>query len=447
MQAVTLFISAIGSLFVLILKPPKAFAVLVAVLLFYPMFLTVQLGTLDFKASRIVAAALLFRCLVTPGLRKRFKWNNLDKWVVFGMAVSLVIPLIAIKGPKMQILERWSGGIMDTFFTYLVARFCITNLSSLVSAIKAIAIVFVPLAFLGIAECLTGWQPYIALTRFCPWYEAVAQKITRVGLYRATGAFGHPIRFGAGFALFIPLIYWLRHERGYWHKLAYVLTFIVMLGVLSSMSSGPWMMAIIIIGCLILEHFKYLIKPLIIFMISSCFLVDIISNRRFYDVLVRYVNPIGGSGWHRSRLMHLAIDHFNEWWLVGYGGLDPGWGPSLGMEWTDITNQYIVAGVRNGMLGVIALYGVLATAIYFVVRGHRAAKEPALRSLYWALGSTMVMVAISMFGCLFSAQAGVLYYGILGIIGSSLHLSNSPFSSVVLRRRRPLSISEEAYGL
>jgi len=434
MQAVTLFISAIGSLFVLILKPPKAFAVLVAVLLFYPMYLTVKLGTLDFKAARIVTAVLLLRCLIAPDLRKRFKWNILDKWVVFGMAVSLVVPLIAFKGPKMQILERWSGGIMDTFFTYLVARFCTTDRRSVVSAIKAIAIVFVPLAFLGIAECLTGWQPYIALTRFCPWYEAVAQKVTRVGLYRATGALGHPIRFGAGFALFIPLIYWLRHESGYWRRWAYVLAFIMMAGALSSMSSGPWMMVIIIIGCLILEYFKYLVKPIILFVIFSSFIVDVISNRRFYDVLVRYINPIGGAAWHRSRLIHLAIDHFDEWWLFGYGGVDPGWGPSLGMEWTDITNQYIIAGVRNGILGVIALCGVVATALYMLVRSHKATKDLVLRSFYWALGSTMVMVAISMFGCLFSAQASSLYCCILGIISSSVYLANEPSFSVVSKR-------------
>lgn len=432
MQAITLFISAIGSLFVLILKPPKAFAVFVAVLLFYPMFLTVQLGTLDFKAARIVSMVLLLRCLLNPDLRKRFKWNNLDRWVVFGMAVSLVISLVAIKASKMQILERWSGGVVDTFFTYMVARFCTTDRRSLVSSIKAIAIIFVPLVFLGITECLTGWQPYIALTRFCPWYEVISQKITRVGLYRATGAFGHPIRFGAGFALFIPLVYWLRHERGYWNKLALVLVFLLMLGTLSSMSSGPWMMVIIIIGCLILEHYKYLVKPLITFTIFSCFLIDVVSNRQFYDVLVRYINPIGGSAWHRSRLIHLAVDHFNEWWLVGYGGRDPGWGPSLGMEWTDITNQFILAGVRNGLLGLIALCGILTTAIYFAVRGHRATKDLGLRSLNWALGSTMVMVAISMFGCLFSAQAGSLYYCILGLISSS-----SCFAPGVLEDRRP----------
>jgi hypothetical protein len=192
------------------------------------------------------------------------------------------------------------------------------------------------------------------------------------------------------------------------------------------------MMVMIIIGCLILEHFKYLVKPIVIFVILSCLIVDIISNRRFYDVLVRFANPIGGTAWHRSRLIHLAIDHFNEWWLAGYGGRDPGWGSSLGMTWTDITNQYIIVGVQSGILGVIALCGILVSAIYMLVRCHRAAKDPVLRSFFWALGSTMVMVAISMSGCLFSAQAGSLYYCILGLIGSCPNLIRNATKHVEL---------------
>lgn len=193
----------------------------------------------------------------------------------------------------------------------------------------------------------------------------------------------------------------------------------VIFGSLMSMSSGPWMMVIIIIVCLILEHLKYLAKPLVAFILFFCLIVDVISNRRFYDVLIRFTNPVGGSSSHRSRLINVAIDHLNEWWLAGYGGRDPGWGPLLGAEWTDITNQYILAGVQNGILGLIALCGTLVTAIYLLVRQHKAVKDPILRSLYWALGSTMVMVVISMSGCLFSAQTGCLLYAVLGIVGSS----------------------------
>lgn len=434
MQAVTLFISLVGSVLVLFLRPAKAFAAYIAVLLFYPMFLSVQVGTLDFKASRIVAAVLLLRCLLSPKLKKKFTVNMLDKWVFFGLVVPLIIKPLDGRIPIMQVLEPWSGGVMDTLFTYLVARFCITNRAALIESVKWIAMVFVPLAVLGITECLTGWQPYIVLQRFCPWDPIGAKISGRYGLYRATGAFGHPIRFGAAFALFLPLVYWLRHQRGYWRQHSYLLAVLLAAGAMSCMSSGPWMMIITLIGCLALEHAKHLVKPLLIFFGISCLLVDVISNRRFFDVLVRYINPIGGSAWHRSRLIHLAIDNFGEWWLTGYGGQDPGWGPRLGMEWTDITNQYILAGVSNGMLGVIALCGILATAIYLLARRHKAVKDPVLRSLYWALGCAMVMVAISFNGCLFSAQAGILYYCILGIIGSAVCFSDNTTMPIVSTR-------------
>jgi len=418
MQALTLLVSLFGSVLVLVLQPAKAFAVYIAVLLFYPTFLSVQLGTLDFKAGRIVAAVLLLRCLFNPAIKKNFVLNKLDMWVIFACIVPIIVWPIGSHIPILRELESWSGELMDSLFAYLVARLCINNRSALVTAAKWIGIVLVPLALLGVVESSTSWQPYRAFQQYCPWDPEGVNIVARFGLYRAMGAFGHSIRFGTVFALFLPLIYSLRHERSYWRQLAYFLSLITVIGALSSMSSGPWMMIIIIIGCLALEHFKYLVKPLIIFVIFSCFIVNIISNRSFYDVLVRFTNPVGGAGWHRSRLIHLAIDHFNEWWIAGYGGRDPGWGPLLGSEWTDITNQYVMAAVQNGMLGVLALCGILATAVYMLVHQHKATKDPVLRSLYWALGSTMVMTAISFNACQFSAQTGSVYYSILGIIGS-----------------------------
>ncbi|MFA5238859.1 MAG: hypothetical protein WC476_04015 [Phycisphaerae bacterium] len=334
------------------------------------------------------------------------------------MVVAVGIPLISYHMPKMMVFENRSGFLMDTFFTYMVARFCINDRASFITAMKWVGVAFVPLAVLGTIEAYTGWQPYFTMMQYCPWKPTVNIN-PRSGLFRAIGPFGHPIMFGAAFVLFLPLIYSLRHERDHWHSLAYLLSGFAILGTLSSMSSGPWMMALIVIGCLVLEYHKVLVKPLVIFAILSCIIVGVISNRPFYYVIASYSNPVGGTAWHRAKLIDLAIEHFDEWWLAGYGGLDPGWGSSLGMDRTDITNEYITAGVKHGLPGLITFVGILATAMYMLVRLHNSAQTPMLRSWYWAFGSIIVMLIISFNSCAFFTQTGNLFYCILGMIGSS----------------------------
>ena len=63
MQGVTLSIAILVSLGVLFLKPARALAAYFILLMAYPSFLVVQVGTLDISAARIAGTALLLRWL------------------------------------------------------------------------------------------------------------------------------------------------------------------------------------------------------------------------------------------------------------------------------------------------------------------------------------------------------------------------------------------------
>jgi len=422
MQGVTLSIAMIVAVAVLFMRPPRALAVYFALLLAYPAFLVVQVGMLDISAARIVGGVLLMRCLFDSKISSKIKWCALDKWVLFSMGVSVVVPLIAWKMPQMKVLENRSGYLMSTFLAYFVARFCITDYRSLKTVAAWVAPVIIALAILGVVESLYGIQPFFALRRYCPWRSTgvYLQTNVRVGHFRAVGPAGHPILFGAAFVMFIPMFWTLRHEGSSWRTLAYVVGIAASVGAASSMSSGPWMMAIILWGCLAMERFKYLAKPIAIFMILSCIGVDMVSNRTFYHVLASYANPIGGTGWHRAKLIDLAIERFGQWWLMGYGGQDPGWGSRLGMTWTDITSHYIAAGIYYGVWGVIALVGVLASAMLLLIRAGRQSKDPMFQSWCWAFGSLIVVLIISFTSCTFFDQSHAYFYGVLGLVASAV---------------------------
>ena len=421
MQGVTLTFAIIVSLLVIVLRPRYALAAYIAGLLWYPAYLAVSVGTIDILVGRFVVAVLLLRCLLDSRIRRNFTWCRLDTFVTLGMVVFFV-PYFITSGQSFWLtFENRSGFLMDTWCAYLAARFIITNRARLVSVIKCIGVLLVPLAMLGVIESIFRWRPFFPLYRYSPWYiEGTGGFASeeRFGFARAVGPFSHAILFGGGFAMFLPLIYYLRHEKGSWHFLAYVLSATALVGALSSMSSGPWVMAIAVIFCLIMERYKKWIKPLFMIFIFSCIFIGFASNRPFYHVLASYANPLGGSSWHRAKLIDLAVEHFNEWWEVGYGIKDPGWGPELGMGTTDVTNEFILAGVRYGILGVIALCLILVFAFRGLISTYRRLTRPDMKSLCWAFGSMLYSIAVCWMSVSFFGQLMPLFYCCLGMIGS-----------------------------
>lgn len=419
MTTFTLLIALLASILVLRLKPALAYGVFLCTILLYPSYLVVRLGILDISVGRIVITVLLLRCIFTQDISKRFTWNRLDSWVLSFLVISFAMPMIAGKTEVMKILENKAGFMMDTFFAYYAARYCITSQRDLIKTLKVTCIPLVILAIIGILESVGSWQPYLPLKRFRPWEVlSVDEANPRFGFIRAAGPYGTPINLGNTFAMLLPLVYLLRFESGVWKKGVYVILFFVVLGVLSSVSSGPLVLLSFVVFALCLEREKKIAKPLLLFFIFSCIFIAIVSNRPFYHVLVSYINPLGGTGWHRAKLIDLAIEHFDKWWLVGYGGVDPGWGPALGRRWTDITNHFIYIGVQNGFAGLVAFIGFFVLAIRAIQRTLRNSKSGVMRSTAWAFGCVIVGLLISLNTCTFFDQTKSFFYFILGAVGS-----------------------------
>lgn len=422
MQDTTLLISVIVCVLILISRPIYALAIYIGILLWYPSYLVVTVGTIDISVGRFAVGVLLLRCLLDTQIRSKLLWSGMDTLISFSMLVYISVFSLAL--PLPTVLESQSGFLMDTWFAYMVARFIITDHSKLVTFTKIIGIVLIPLAILGVFESTTGWQAFFPLRRFCPWIRELHEGYEpRWGFYRATGPFNHPILFGGVFAIFLPFLHHLRHQKNVWHTLGHVLTAVALVGALSSVSAGSWVMAITVLLALAMERQKHWVKPLLLAFVVLCALVGAISNRPFYHVLVSYLNPLGGTGWHRARLIDVAVMHFDEWWLAGYGGQDPGWGHYLGMGRTDITNEFILTGVKYGIWGVIALCGVLVASFYGLIGAYRRSVNPELRSLYWSLGALLFSVVVTWFSITFFGQLESIFYFALGVIASSVSFS------------------------
>lgn len=418
MQGITLAVAVLSSILALVLRPAYALATYIAVLVWYPDYLRISIGTIDVSASRIVVAVLLLRCLCDDKFRSRFVWSRLDTWVVLSMVVYT--GMYVLTRPGLMAFENRAGFLMDTWLSYLVARLIITDRAILISFIKFTSIVLVALAILGITEAITGQYFFLALKSFRPWTAGVGSYAVpgRWGFGRANGPFSHSILFGSCFVMFLPLIWALRNQRGYWGKLAYPLSAITVLGALSSMSSGPWGMLMIVVFCLVLEKHKHRTKTLLMWLAVLCILAEVGSNRPLYHVLLNYLNFGKGNWYQRAKLIDAAIEHVDEWWLTGYGNTYYNWGRGL----YDTNNEFILKGIRYGGFGIVALCGVLVAAFRGLVRASKETMDKELQSLYWSMGSALTGVIVIWQGVSFFGQMPALFYSILGIVGASFGL-------------------------
>jgi hypothetical protein len=418
MQDVTLAIGIVISLLAVILPPAYALAVYIIALLWYPNYLVVSIGTIDITVGRFVVGALLLRCVFDGRIRSKFVWMHLDTLVALSMVVYVLT--ICLVEPLSESVENRAGFLMDSWFAYVVTRYIITDITELLTVIKWIGVALVPLAVLGMIESVTGWSPFALVCGSSLYFNYVTHYETRWGLNRGVGPFSHSILFGCVFAMFLPLIYYLRYDmEEKWRFGAYIISAAAIVGVLSSMSSAPMVMLVVAIFCLMIEKHKYVVKPLLLFLLFSCLIVSVVSNRPLYHVIVSYINPLGGSGWHRAKLIDLFIKYFDKWWLVGYGDKDPGWGPELGMGKTDITNEFVLAGVKYGLIGLLAFCTVLITTFRGILSSYKNTAAPYLKSLYWAFGCAFVSIIVTWMSVSFFGQLIPLYYGMLGMMVSS----------------------------
>ncbi len=417
MEALTLLVASLGAVTVLATSAITGLIAYVVLLLVYPDYLRVSLGSVDISACRIVVSLLLVRCLADRNLMRRFQWKMLDSLVLLSMGVFTFTLMFTTD--IMVVLENRAGFLMDTFFVYLATRLIIVDRASFVALAKAISIVTIFLMIHGVVETFTGRSLYTGLGQYCPYAHTKGMEYqTRFGLNRAMGPPGETILFGLSFASLVPIIWMLRHEPDAWGRRAWLLTLIGIGGVAATVSSGPYLALIVVLGCLALEYVKPLVKPLIVLFILGCAVIEVVSNRHFYHVLADFtMDP--DSGWYRARLIDVAIEQLPHYWLSGYGLVDPGWGPMINaLPHTDAVNDYVVHAMIYGLFGLFAYVAVLGASIYGVAHTHAVTRSPWVKSCSWALGSSLVGLLFALWSVSMFGQMTSQLYWLIGLHGA-----------------------------
>ncbi len=416
MEPATLLIAAIGSLAAFSVRPIMGLIVYVAVLAWYPSYLTLMVGTLDFSASRIVILALYANILFRTTLAQQFKWAWLDRLVIIALLGTVIAGLM--NEPFWKIVENRSGTAFNSLLPYFAVRMIVTSREKFLTLLKGFLVIGAPLAIMGAYQSLTGHNPVGFLHQYSAWSPGGPRMYFRSGLYRAEVTFSVCILFGLFFAMLAPCCAGLLgHTRRHWLAIAAGLG-LMLIGLISSASSAPILAGLVAVLVLAMFPIRRYWPAFLIVLVAGCIFVEIFSNRHFYSVPTSFTfSP--ATAYYRIALIEEAFGGgMTGHWIEGYGliGRDP---ESLGWEHWDLTNQYIGILARFGLLGLLPFLAVIAVSLCrlrraFVLATHNKADQWMIWCLLGSLAGTLVaMMTVSLFG-----QSGNVFYMLFGLSGA-----------------------------
>ena len=404
---------------------PIVFGGLIAVVLLffvvrrrYWFFLVACLVCMTGSAQRLVISGVDFQILRLIGVVsvvaayacgefKSFTWSRLDT-LVFSLAIVNTL-MAAIRGQTGLVMMHLGFGL-DAITMYLLGRVAVKNLEDLYTVSISLAILAIPLAIFLVIEKMTA-RNFFSVFGGIPEFTAL-----RFGSLRAQGAFAHPIIAGCWFAAAVPLIAVLfkTGRPGGGSKWFAVVGFILSTAsVFATASSTPIAaFGLGILGLCIYSLRSYIPRAFKVGVVIALIL-HFVSASGFHHLLyTRFTFISGSTGYFRYQLVDAAIEQFPSWFLFGTNGTYHwGWGLD------DCTHEFVLAGVKGGLLGLMTLIGILVVSFRRVGILLRSAR-PEMCWAGFCIGVSIVTHIVSFNGTSYFGQIYLIYYFTLGALQS-----------------------------
>ncbi|MCC5888534.1 MAG: hypothetical protein JJT88_19025 [Gammaproteobacteria bacterium] len=374
----------------------------------------------DFTLLRMLLLAYLLR-LIMRGGSEGFVWNRLDTAVVLWALVGTTIFVIH-HGTGAALINR-AGWSYDILLTYFAARLLIRDFGDVLALARGVAVVSIPVAALFLVERSTAYN------LFSVFGGVPSTTSIREGLLRCQGPFAHPILAGTFWASTLPLIWILWREGGFDRTLTLLGSAGALIIVFACASSTPILTVGVAFVGMGLFAFRDQRRLIWLGVFATLFILHFfLMNKPVWHLMAR-VDLIGGStGWHRYWIFETFIRNFSEWRLTGHA--NP-------MEWgvwqmRDITNQYVLEGLRGGIWTLSLLLLVLTLAFANVGRALGPAQPATAGTNYlrrqwklWLIGVAILAHVVSFFGVSYFGQMITIFYLQLAIAGCVYALADA----------------------
>jgi hypothetical protein len=341
--------------------------------------------------------------------------NRIDRLILVWMILKTFVFTI-LYGSIGSFVNRlgWDFDILGVYFLF---RVVIRTPKDLEELLKHSAFLLFPFALLLVFEKTTRTN------LFGIFGEVPMVATTNLGRLRVQGSFTHPIATGTLGAVLMP------HYLALWFSGRKV-RFAAFLGILSATvivllvsSSGPamaYLAGVIGMGMWIFRRNMRLFRIAFVILIIA---LDFVMNDPVWFIFARVSALIGGHGYHRSMIIHQAVSHLDEWWLIGTN-YTAHWLPyqlAIRPTMIDITNQFIAEGVNGGLLSLVLFiyllklcFGTVGTSL---LSSHESADLPN-GLLLWSLGAALAAHIVSFLSVTYYDHIIVVLYFLIAIIAA-----------------------------
>jgi hypothetical protein len=398
---------------------------LLACACFMPLGQKLVVAGLNFFFFRILLFVGFLRVVQRQEIRG-FVPNSMDRLFVAWLGVTVVVGTFT-KLSWAFFVHRCSDAY-NAGLTYLLVRCLVRDPEDLILSLRFLAVMLVPLAASTIIEKITQ-RNLFAFLGGVPWLTVIRDE-----KFRCQGPFQHPILAGTFAATCLPLILVLWWQGKQHRKHALVGTASAVWVAYAAASSGALMaVATGALGTLMwrMRRRMRLFRRGTVAMILA---LACVMNAPVWYLIARVSDVTGGTGWHRSYLIDQAINHFDEWWLVG-SAYTAHWAPGgqvlvVDPDNMDITNNYIAEGLHGGILKLGLFIAMIVLSFKILGRGALSDSflSPPLRRLYWLVGVCLASHCVSFISVSYFDQTAVYYYWLLAVVAmlAEWRLSQQP---------------------
>jgi len=377
---------------------------------YMPVGQEIEIVAFHFSVTRLLVLAGFARVMMKQE-RIAGGWLPLDRIMLF-WALGTVASGLFHTDPLAAIVLRL-GMAYECLGLYLLFRVFVQDLEDFRHITRMICVLMIPVAATMLIEMVTGRNSFAAV------FGGSTAVDYRHGHYRARGPFVHAILAGTIGAVCLPMamLLWRKERR---MALAGIVAACGI--VVASQSSGPIMTVLTILGGMALwkvrTHLKVIRWAAVLLIIA----LDLVMNDPVYFLMAKIDITGGSTGWHRAELIKAAIEHLNEWWLVGTD-YTRDWMPTgiyANADQTDITNHYLAMGVTGGLPLLLLFVWVMIAAFSAVGRTLRRWAEAPVEQQFvlWTLGAIMFGHATTFMSISYFGQAITFLYLQLACIGS-----------------------------
>jgi hypothetical protein len=402
---------------VLTLILPRKYAVLpmimVACLISSAQRIIILSGNFHFLRIMLIFASVR---ILARGEYTGLRIGKIDR-IVIAFAITKAI-VYTIQWGTLQAFIFQAGASYDAMGMYYFFRCLVRTFEDLNGLGFGFIVVSIPVFIAFSIENTTG-RNLFAFLGGVPPITAV-----RDGKIRCQGAFATCIIAGVFWSSMIPLIAarWFDPRQNKLVTLTGIGCFVA--NTLFTNSSTPLMgLAIALIGASFFR-FRKRMKTVRWMLLGLMIFLHFYQDGGIYYVLARVNLFASSTGWHRAYLMDRCVHYFFEWWI--FGTQDTGhWaeGTLGGVGLKDVTNQYVLEGVRGGFITMclfIALIVMTFKNVGRMLKMSEVTRDRAKLTVVWALGVVMLVHVITFLSVTYFGSAFVLIWLSVGVT-QSLH--------------------------